>query len=272
MKLSARLLRLASNGKPYDPQRVDAIQRALEDAGEVRTQDLMVELWERFAEPPLTELDVRLVGPSDIYGESIQRAMTNPRNLLTVLDTLAIHPALWRRIFALAAEAEHREVAADGGEARHSGDILDIESAMEEMLRARAEYPVLLGLGPFQAAIVLETGEMRERATEEEADKLRNEVENTMYLQDPTYPDGTSVVQRALASLQRRERSMMEMGFRMLKGKSLRTLGLKNPFEPLMDLQRMGVQAVTRYDAQSDSNATRISLPNSVSWDVGGNR
>lgn len=254
MNLSARLLRLASS-TTYNPTRVKALQEALAETEGQPYNVYMPELWERFAESPLTDIHVS-VQPEPYVTMPLLQAVQQERAAKPLLSLLAMDPRTLSTALELVLEMENRECTLDMQPDR-------VRSGLPTrlwVLFPEEEPRATTGIG-----FILE----RAVAMYEEAGLGALPLEGRSAMFDEleqvvVEPDAleTERVQEMLNNVRFESlRNALTSAFKVLQGKSLQQLGCKNPYEPELALRAMGL----RGDIYG-GNTMRLTLPPTLRW------
>lgn len=258
MSLSARLLRLASS-TTYNPTRVKALQEALAETDGQPYNVYMPELWERFAEAPLTDLHVLAVPETDPYWVvSLEQAFQKEAYKRPLLSLLAMDPRTLRTALELILEMENREYTLDMQPSR-------VRSGLPKRLKvilAKEEPKATTGIGFIleRAAAMYEEawlGPLPLQGRSAMFDALEQVVVDSKALE-------TERVQEMINNVRSESlRNALTSAFETLQGKSLRELGCKNPYEPELALRAMGLQG----DIYG-GDTVRLTLPPTLRWSL----
>jgi len=243
LTLAQRLRVLANRGSVYDPKRVQDIQKLVGGRKTLRTAQarlLLREAWEHFAEGPFLLHDVN-VADSD---KKLHR-MPEPGKLASTFPlattSLCVAPRTLQTILDLVQEREFRMVAAFGeSESPVPAGGVPITFRFPN---AGARLNPLAPFAPALATAMVMMGANYREARDTSAEgksRLWEEYENV------TCP----------ANYPARPRTPIpylgEEWIERLRGTSLATLGIKNPYAPILDLATMGVDAYVRFSPSAE--------------------
>lgn len=235
MKLSTRLQVLAASGKAVDSARVKEIQAYLKStAPECKNLNvLLTAAWERFAEGPLLE-EGTLVFEVPASKLLAQKSPLKEEKVLGVLTLLAVQPTLLQTVFELAREAYARQDAIhEGPEPLFNLKTAVAASASTDRFSARDMWgPMELlrtmwGYYAGRKRFPLDDGAITAVTAATLWDKLENVIIAT---------------EEVAAELRQRDQDWARDWADLLQeGFSISGAGFKNPYAPIVDIQKMGV-------------------------------